>query len=68
VFGPARVIAYANKFKCEPMLKSNETTTAAFVAGPDFNGTLAANSEARPGAPGYASFARIVGAAGIGIG
>lgn len=55
VFGPAQVIANVNKFKFEPILKSDEMTAAAFVAGPDFNGTLSANSQARLGVPDYES-------------
>lgn len=55
VFGPAQVIANVNKFKFEPILKTDEMTAAAFVAGPDFAGTLAANSQARLGVPDYES-------------
>lgn len=55
VFGPAQVIASVNKFKFQPILKSNEMTAASFVAGPDFKGTLAANSKARLGVPDYES-------------
>jgi rhodanese-related sulfurtransferase len=55
VFGPAQVIANVNKFKFEPILKSDEVTAAAFVAGPDFKGSLAANSQARLGVPDYES-------------
>ena len=36
VFGPAQVIANISKFKFEPILKSNETVAASFVAGPDY--------------------------------
>lgn len=55
VFGPAQVIANINKFKFEPILKSDQTTAAAFVAGPNFKGTLAAKSNARLGVPDYES-------------
>jgi rhodanese-related sulfurtransferase len=55
VFGPAQVIANISKFKFEPILKSNEMTAAAFVAGPDYNGTLSAKSNARLGMPDYES-------------
>lgn len=55
VFGPAQVIANIGKFKFEPILKSNETTAAAFVAGPHYKGTLAAKSGARLGVPDYES-------------
>jgi rhodanese-related sulfurtransferase len=55
IFGPAQVIANVSKFKFEPILKSKETTAAAFVAGPGFNGTLAAKSQARLGIPDYES-------------
>jgi rhodanese-related sulfurtransferase len=55
VFGPAQVIANIGKFKFEPILKSNEMTAAAFVAGPHYKGTLAAKSGARLGVPDYAS-------------
>jgi rhodanese-related sulfurtransferase len=55
VFGPAQVIANVNKFKFEPILKSNEVIAAAFVAGPNYKGTLAAKSHARLGVPDYES-------------
>lgn len=55
VFGPAQVVANINKFKFEPILKSSEMTAAAFVAGPAFNGTLTAKSNARLGVPDYES-------------
>jgi rhodanese-related sulfurtransferase len=55
VFGPAQVIANIGKFKFEPILKSDETTAASFVAGPRYNGTLAARSRARLGVPDYES-------------
>lgn len=38
VFGPAQVIANLGRFKFEPLLKSDETIAAAFVAGPNFQG------------------------------
>jgi rhodanese-related sulfurtransferase len=55
VFGPSQVIANIGKFKFEPILKSDELTAASFVAGPNFKGTLAANSGARLGMPDYES-------------
>jgi len=55
VFGPSQVIANIGKFKFEPILKSDELTAASFVAGPNFSGTLAANSGARLGVPDYES-------------
>lgn len=55
VFGPAHVIANISKFKYEPILRSNETTAAAFVAGPAYKGDLAAKSNARLGVPDYES-------------
>lgn len=55
VFGPAQVIANVSKFKFEPILKSNKMTAAAFVAGPNYKGTLAAKSQARLGVPDYES-------------
>jgi len=55
VFGPAQVIANLGRFKFEPLLKSDETTAAAFVAAPNFKGALAAKSGARLGVPDYES-------------
>lgn len=55
VFGPAQVIANISKFKFEPILKSNEMAAAAFVAGPNYKGTLAAKSGAKLGVPDYES-------------
>lgn len=55
VFGPAQVIANIGKFKFEPILKSDEVIAASFVAGPRYNGTLAAKSGARLGVPDYES-------------
>jgi rhodanese-related sulfurtransferase len=55
VFGPAQVIANIGKFKFEPILKSNETIAAAFVAGPNYKGDLTAKSNARLGVPDYES-------------
>ncbi|HMM47867.1 MAG TPA: rhodanese-like domain-containing protein [Thiobacillaceae bacterium] len=55
IFGPAQVIANIGKFKFEPILKSNETTAAAFVAGPNYRGNLTARSGARLGVPDYES-------------
>lgn len=55
VFGPVQVIANIHKFKFEPILKSSEMTSAAFVAGPNYKGTLAGKSNARIGLPDYES-------------
>jgi rhodanese-related sulfurtransferase len=55
VFGPAQVIANIGKFKFEPILKSNETIAASFVAGPQYKGGLSAKSNARLGVPDYES-------------
>lgn len=55
VFGPAHVIANISKFKYEPILKSNETISASFVAAPNYKGDLAAKSNARLGVPDYES-------------
>lgn len=55
IFGPAQVIANVGKFKFEPILKTDSTTAAAFVAGPTYKGTLAARSGARLGVPDYES-------------
>ncbi len=55
VFGPAHVIANISKFKYEPILKSNETISAAFVAAPGYKGDLAAKSNGRLGMPNYES-------------
>ena len=55
VFGPAQVIANIGKFKFEPILKSNELTAAAFVAGPNYTGSLTAKSGAKLGVPDYES-------------
>lgn len=55
VFAPVQVITSINKFQFEPILKSNETTAAAFVAGPNFKGSLTAKSRARLGLPDYES-------------
>lgn len=55
VYGPSQVIANIGKFKFEPILKSNETTAAAFVAAPSYAGTLRAKSHARLGVPDYES-------------
>jgi rhodanese-related sulfurtransferase len=55
VFGPAQVIASIGKFKYEPILKSNETISASFVAGPNYPGNLQAKSSARLGVPDYES-------------
>ncbi len=52
---PSQVIANVSKFKFEPILKSNEMTAAAFVAGPEFSGTLSTKSQARLGVPDYES-------------
>lgn len=55
VFGPAQVIANIGKFKFEPILKSDETTAVAFVAGPNYAGTLGTKSGAKLGIPDYES-------------
>lgn len=55
VFAPAQVIASIGKFKFEPILKSDAMTAAAFVAGPNYTGTLTAKSHARLGVPDYES-------------
>lgn len=55
VYGPAQVIANIGKFKFEPILKTEETTAASFVAGPRYQGDLAAKSGARLGMPDYES-------------
>ena len=55
VFGPAHVIANIIKFKYEPILKSDELISVAFVAGPNFKGSLSAKSNARLGVPDYES-------------
>ncbi len=55
IFGPAQIIANVGKFKFEPVIKSTATTAAAFVAGPNYKGTLAAKSGARLGVPDYES-------------
>lgn len=55
IFGPSQVIANVSRYKFEPILKSETTTAAAFVAGPNYKGTLAANSGAKLGVPDYES-------------
>lgn len=55
VFGPAQVIANIGKLKFEPILKTEQTTAASFVAAPDFKGNLSAKSGARLGLPDYES-------------
>lgn len=55
VFGPAQVIANIGKLKFEPILKTEQTTAASFVAAPDFKGSLSAKSGARLGLPDYES-------------
>jgi rhodanese-related sulfurtransferase len=55
VFGPAHVIANISKFKFEPILKTNDMVSVAFVAGPNYKGTLAAKSNAKLGVPEYES-------------
>ena len=55
VFGPAHVIANISKFKFEPILKSDEMISLAFVASPSFKGSLSAKSNARLGVPDYES-------------
>lgn len=55
VFGPAQVIANIGKLKFEPILKTEQTTAASFVAAPNFKGKLSAKSGARLGLPDYES-------------
>lgn len=55
VFGPAQVIANIAKFKFDPILKSTESTAAAFVASPNYTGNLTPKSKARLGVPDYES-------------
>jgi rhodanese-related sulfurtransferase len=55
IFGPSQVIANVSRYKFEPILKSQSVTAAAFVAGPNFKGTLAAKSGAKLGVPDYES-------------
>lgn len=55
IYGPAQVIANIGRFKFEPILKTEQTTAAAFVAAPGFNGNLAAKSNAKLGVPDYES-------------
>jgi rhodanese-related sulfurtransferase len=55
VYGPAQVIANIGKFKFEPLLKSDQTTAVAFVASPNWAGTLGAKSGAKLGVPDYES-------------
>jgi rhodanese-related sulfurtransferase len=55
VYGPAQVIANIGKFKFEPILKSDQTTAVAFVASPNYAGTLGAKSGAKLGVPDYES-------------
>jgi rhodanese-related sulfurtransferase len=55
VFGPAQVIANLGKFRHEPILKSDETISASFVAGPNYQGNLSPKSGARLGVPNYES-------------
>lgn len=55
VFGPAQVIANIGKLKFEPVLKTEQTTAASFVAAPNFKGNLSAKSGARLGLPDYES-------------
>ena len=55
VFAPVQVITSINKFKFEPVLKSNESTAAVFVARAEYKGSLTAKSNARLGLPDYES-------------
>lgn len=55
VFGPSQVIANITKFKFEPILKSNATTSASFVAAPGSQATLAARAGVKLGVPDYES-------------
>lgn len=55
VLGHSQVIANVVKFKYEPIVKSNATISASFVAAPGYKGDLAAKSGARLGVPDYES-------------
>ena len=55
IYAPAQVIANVGRFKFEPILKTEQTTSAAFVAAPGYNGNLAAKSNAKLGVPDYES-------------
>jgi rhodanese-related sulfurtransferase/ABC-type phosphate/phosphonate transport system substrate-binding protein len=55
IYGPSQVIANVTRYKFEPILKSDSKTAAAFVAGPNYKGTLAAKSGAKLGVPDYES-------------
>ena len=55
LLAPAHVIANVGKYNFTPILKSNESISAAFVAGPAYKGDLAAKSGARLGMPNYES-------------
>ncbi len=55
IFGPSQVIANVSRYKFEPILKSDSTTAAAFVAGPHYKGKLTAKSGAKLGVPDYES-------------
>jgi len=55
IFGPSQVIANVSRYKFEPILKSDSTTAASFVAGPHYKGKLAAKSGAKLGVPDYES-------------
>ena len=55
IFGPSQVIANVSRYKFEPILKSDSTTAAAFVAGPHYKGKLGARSGAKLGVPDYES-------------
>lgn len=55
LLAPAHVIANVVKLNFTPVLKSSESISAAFVAGPGYQGDLAAKSGARLGLPSYES-------------
>ena len=49
------MIANLGRYKFEPVLKTQETTAAAFVAAPGFKGDLTSKSKAKLGVPDYES-------------
>lgn len=55
IYGPAQVIANLGRFKFEPILKTEDMTAAAFVAAPNYKGSLTAKSGAKLGVPDYES-------------
>jgi len=55
IYAPAQVIANLGRYKFEPILKTEDVTAAAFVAGPNYQGSLSAKSGAKLGVPDYES-------------